>query len=682
MRLVAAALALAVLPAYPALAQEDERAVTVEVSEISAVLRPGDRLTIRGNLVNTGDEAVRDLQLRLYVGSRVETRFELARIAGDGDRETEGAATRITAPFGTGADDDVGPRASLAFTVDVPAADVAGLGRQAGVHPLRLEARSRRTTRTVGVADTFLQWWPANRARSRIAWVWPLAQPDDRDVDGVYADDSLAEAVRPGGRLVELLHVADGLSPLRPVTWAVDPARVSAVADMADGYRVRAGDESVAGQGEEVAKRWLADLDAALSKRQSPVLALPYADPDVVAVVRAGAGDRIGTMLREGRQVLQQRLGVTADATLAWPPGGLVSSETLDVLTGDGVRSVVLDERSLRYPDDERPNHTPTSAMALGDGGTTGLVADHTLAEIVATGADGGGDRLDVQRFLAETALIALERPSSQRAVVVTPPRDWAPLRPYARSLLEQSATVPWLEPTTLPALVEAPERADVERFVSYPDDAVAAELSRGHVDEVVAERKRLGRFRSILERDTKHPLPPRGDETLDRAVSVARRDDAEGARRLVDSVRGRLDGEFGRIRIITGGIVTLTSDNGRIPVTIENGLGERVLLRVTIDAGPRLQLDQNRPVEQAFAEGKTQLTIDARAVQSGEFTIAVKLLTPDGDELPGGTATLRVRSTAYGKVALVITIGAFAVLLGASVTRLVRRRSRPAPAV
>jgi hypothetical protein len=62
----------------------------------------------------------------------------------------------------------------------------------------------------------------------------------------------------------------------------------------------------------------------------------------------------------------------------------------------------------------------------------------------------------------------------------------------------------------------------------------------------------------------------------------------------------------------------------------------------------------------------------------SGSFFIHVSLFTPDDRSRPyGEVVTLTVRSTAYGRTALLITGAATAALLIAVAVRLVRRARR-----
>ena len=661
-----------------AAAQSADAGIRLEISGLSPVVEPKSGLRIRGRIINLSVDDLRDVQLRIHVDSRVSTRSELQRRAADDDGPPQGSSTTADALHPDDLD-DIGPQASLDVDVTFPAAELRGLAEQASVHPLRIEVRGRvnRARRTsLGHVDTFLQWWPGRTAASRLAWVWPLTEPVDQGAKGIFDNDELAASIASDGRLGELLSVASELSDRIPFTWAVDPALVSQVAQMADGYSVRDGDDVRDGEGVAVATAWLAQLDRSLASTNTAVLGFPYADPDVAALVRARGVGLISEAFTSGREVLTER-GARLAPTLAWPPGGALTRDGLEVLTANGARTVVLAEDSVAS--ESVGSFTPSAQLRLGaqaaDG--TGLVADAALAEILRDGPRATGERLAVQRFLAETAMITLERPNTSRDIVVTPPRDWAPRRAYAASLLRLSGDVPWLEAATLPA-ISTREPDDVSRFVDYSESAESDELPQSHLQSIIRERDRVARYRSILPPD-QSALPAALDEVLLRATSAGWRGSTNHGARLVSSVHDVLTQEFTKVRLSTGGLITLASDTGRIPITIVNEFPHPVLVKVRVESRNRLILDEpDRPAE-LVPPGRRQIDIEGRAAQAGEFTVDLALLTPDGRELPGATAQLRVRSTAYGRVALVVVIGAFAVLVAASVARLVRRRRRPA---
>ena len=110
----------------------------------------------------------------------------------------------------------------------------------------------------------------------------------------LLADDDLARSLAPDGRLGGLLAAfakgAPAGSAVRAATClAVDPDLVATAAAMRQGYAVRGPNGTVPGAGAEVAGTWLDTLAAAA--RGGCVVALPFADADLVALARGQLGD-------------------------------------------------------------------------------------------------------------------------------------------------------------------------------------------------------------------------------------------------------------------------------------------------------------------------------------------------------------------------------------------------------
>src|SRR5439155_14062389 len=141
------------------------------------------------------------------------------------------------------------------FQISV-AADDLHLG-DLGVYPFAVEALGSDAggpNDIVGRAPTFLPWVPAGGGFSptRLAWVVPLADVPNRAASPVFPDDHLATELSPRARLAALLAAGTRVGPgtvrpparghplapdaqrAVPVTWAVDPALVQALADMSD----------------------------------------------------------------------------------------------------------------------------------------------------------------------------------------------------------------------------------------------------------------------------------------------------------------------------------------------------------------------------------------------------------------------------------------------------------------
>jgi hypothetical protein len=108
---------------------------------------------------------------------------------------------------------------------------------------------------------------------------------------------------------------------------------------------------------------------------------------------------------------------------------------------------------------------------------------------------------------------------------------------------------------------------------------------------------------------------------------------------------------------------VTLTSRNGILPITVDNGAGFPVRVVVRFVADRRLEF-VNGPTQKVLLPASSRtLTFRVRAQTTGRFPIKIELLTPSpaSGSAPDTIAEtdVIVRSTAYNRVALIVTIGA-----------------------
>jgi hypothetical protein len=704
------------------------------------VVRPHKTVTVTGRLLSAAALQLTNLRVQVRVRSRsVGSRSELAVDAVSTDPIGETVPSSATPVVGT-----LDPGASASFRIRVPA-DNLGF-REFGVYPFAVEALGSDQVGpndTVGRTVTFLPWVPASGGfvPTRLGWLLPLVDVPDRAATPTFPDDHLASALTGEGRLAELLDAGTRVGPgtstatapnrppppnaqgAVPVTWAIDPALLQAVADMADGYRIAGNHGSTrAGAGQPAAGLWLDELRRAL--RAGPVhddvLSLPYADVDVTALARVGFDADIATALNQGRQISTSVLGVSPDSRLAWAPDGLLTTHALDDLATDGVRSVVLREEAV--PLASPLNYTPSAGVLLDtpSGHVTGLLADDTLSALTAAGdqdalkaaaqapspapsssfpapsattgepqvaptptpapgaitAGAVTTRLLEQRFLAETALITAEHPTTQRDVVVAPPPRWNPAPGLAEALVADTGRVPWLTPTTLSAIEgsNTPERI----ALTYPTDAAATELPTSYLtdpnDGIAALRQNLASFRSILAPPIGPTAISLGDATM-RAESAAWRTDLAAGLALRQEVTADLAAKRAAVSISSAQrLITLASRRGTIPVTISNDLDQAVVVRLQLSAVSSARLTAPVTAPQTIAAGR-KLTDEVKAVvnQAGLFPIRAQLLTPDGEPY-GPSVNLRLRSTAYGQLALGITAAALGVLFVAVVVRLVRR--------
>jgi hypothetical protein len=716
---------------------DPDRPVQIEVGRFEPrTVTPGATLTVTGTLTNTGDEPISDLTVRLQRGEVLSTRAELAADTGDPD-----PATTVLPPFqdvpGT-----LPPGAELDFSYSV-GSDQLRLDRD-GVYPVLLNVNGITGTageeeqRRVGELPTYVVQQPVvPAARTAVAWLWPLAERTHRNASGEFVDDELAGAVRENGRLDRALGVVERIPgtlapggseavPALQVTLAIDPALVEELTLMAAGpYAVDGVDG--AGQGTDDAAAFLERLTAVAAVH--PVVALPYGDVDADALDAAGLADALVRSLpgtpegtaqdppgpadddgadvtappadetgsvdpgtpdddtAAGVRILGEALHVEPQTDLAWAPAGTVRPETLVTLQAGGIERVVLGpggltdgNAALGLTDSTAAART---AVATATAPVEGLVADGALGEVVGSAEQAaGGPRLAEQRYLAELAVLTLQAPAgTEQTVLVAPGRTVEAGPEGAGAMMADTAGLPWLRPSTVAELSRGP--VSVTGHLLDPRDAGRLDAAgMAEIQAAVAVRDGLA---DAVVGDADAALAA-SDAAIARATSVAWWTDPEGFRNAATDVRSALDRLRSRVTLLApaDGTYSLGSSEAPLVLTVRNDLPVAIQVRLEVSARGTRGLSIGDIGVQTLAPGqRTTLQVPTEVRQSGGFAVTAQLTTPDGEPL-GDRIQLQVKSTAYGSISLLITVGA-ATLLGLLFLRrlvnFVLRRRRAAAA-
>jgi Family of unknown function (DUF6049) len=661
---LAVALTLVATPVAAAPAQEPAPALEVVLVGISPVVTPKQPLRYQVAVRNRGQVAARDLRVQALLGQPVATRSELAGLLA-----VPGGPTVGQQPV-----DDFRPEVAQVAAgaaerlqrrqVDLP----RGLADQrAGVVlPLAIEvqasglAPARLTTFVVDLPE-------GARQPLRAALLVPFHEPTHRNPTGDFVDDRLAGLLAPGGSLGAMAAELTRRGAPR-ATIVADALLVEDATAMVGGWRLRQGSKRTTvppgDQRSRHADQFLQHLKAAA--RDNPPAALPYADADLPALIRAGGGARGERPVRVGRDLLENGLGTAPDKALAWPVDGAIDGAVLQTLDQTGGGVVVLDPRHLPAPS-TGVTHNPTVDLGGGPQPQRALVGDAVLSTALTDPRAAAAPAEWAQRILAETAVAWLERPNSSepRGILLAPPHGWRPAPAFFRAVVRGLAAAPWLRlqpASTLAADVpQGPAEAE-RRLATVTAADLAAGLPRSYLRGVEQARAELASFRRAVGNDFR-PAADSYDRNLLIAESSAWRPTAARARgrSFVRAVGQGIRGVYRRIQVGTTP-VTLTARRGIIPITVTNDSDERVtvVLRLT---SPKVDLPAaSEPFVLEPRRRTTQLLqVGTRA--TGTFPIRVEVLTPDG-EMPIARGEIRLISTAFNRVALALTGGAAGVLL------------------
>jgi hypothetical protein len=691
---IPAALASAVLTlAAPALAAPAGGAgagrVSLTISSMTPQFAaPGSTVTVRGTVSNGTGQTQGGLEVQLATSSaKFLTRDGMDHFlakGSDGLLQTAGNPVILPAsvkPGGTAewsASFQVRPQGISAF----------------GVYPVMAQLQD-------GFGDllasgrTLLPFWPGRQAAGllqplNISWLWPLIdQPHQQVCKDALTDNDLTASLSLGGRLAALLSA--GMSHRgADLTWVVDPALLGDVATMRSRYLVNSPPDCVGGTPEPASKAaasWLSALKTATSGQ--PTVITPYANVDMTALVNQGLDADLTSAYATGDTVARNVLGRNLKAALAWPADGSADLSVLtELATAEGIKTVVLNSSEMR-PTDTAVFEDDAVASVQTMAGTTMnvLLADDTLTGVLRAGDASSGSQSQStefavrQRFLAETAMIAAEAPDSARSVVVAPPQNWSPPQSLASDLLDETVSTPWLKAATLTGLVSAP---DTERQVHRQQPPATkqspGELSRGYLNQVRSLGAAFGAYESMLYNAAPSYLQPL-NEALSATESAAWRGDTAAGQALVDGLNDYLTSQEKKVSIITlTQEVPMAGSSGQVPVSIQNGLGQAIKVRVnasvvnTPDRPSQLTVGRFDNLR-VIPPGQAALVrLPVSSAPQGSTAIGLSLTSANGTPLPWADTSLTVDSTRYGRAILFLIAAAIGVLVLSSGYRGVRR--------
>lgn len=397
-------------------------------------------------------------------------------------------------------------------------------------------------------------------------------------------------------------------------------------------------------------------LTRALAGRK--LLAQPYVDLDLGALAVAEMLDQVPPEADAGAQTVRSLLGVDPISGL-WLAGPGATQATADALREFGVPQAVVPSRSLAsVPDDIDVSEGVTGPVRLAQDGPVAVVADDALAARLL-GQEGA---LDVQRFVAELAIIWALEPAHARGVAVQIPSTAALDRDVVGEALTALGGAPSIvQPVTLeemftvppagggesPAVVELTTDTDDEAIASL--DAVAGDLVQGQTE--------LNGLAGMLD-------DGRLVRQLQRSLWISPGSETPNAERrsYVDRVRRTEDEFAAAINAPQTFRITLTAREGTIPLSIDNLSDQTVSVRIDL-ASSQMEFPDGSTLNLDVPPGGTRVDLDVRLRASGAFPLRVTITSPDGSIVLDRT-TFTVRSTVVSGVGLVLSIGAGLFLL------------------
>ncbi|HXT92105.1 MAG TPA: DUF6049 family protein [Trebonia sp.] len=567
---------------------------------------------------------------------------------------------------------------------------------QFGVFPIEVQAMAGGTTYTAA-ARTLLTFWPGSASANQpkglqVAWVWPLVDtPQQGACPQTLATSELASSVASSGRLSTLLDAGASWSQTDALTWNIDPALLSDASVMTKPYFTHGGADC-SGRSRvnpsTAASKWLSQLKT--STAGASAFLTPYANVDAASLSHSGAEDILKAAYRLGdsvaSQILPQTFGKTGTGTgdgqvlrAAWPADGQADAEVLTSLANDGgIDTVVLSSDKLPS---SAPGEDALARTVSGVGTNMSvLLANSRITSLLGTASTAkspSGQFTVTQDFIAQTAMIAAET-GTERSLVVAPPQNWDPSPATANALLKITSQAPWLHSTGLSTLAAA--AAKLPATTHIPAQKVSsAEFNDAYMDNLASVATSVDRFKSILFKPSAGRLNSLDAALAATASSAWRGAGSPSGKWAISQLHLYLQDAENKVRLVASKKILLAGQSGETAVSVQNGLGEAVLVRVTASTplDSDVRVGPFNSLLKVQADGSNTVRMPVHSSTLGTTTIQLQLATPTGAPLSGNHATqsLSVEVTRFGRFLLIIIGGALGILVLTSAYRLRRKR-------
>ena len=489
--------------------------------------------------------------------------------------------------------------------------------------------------------------------------------------------------------------------PKGTISWAVDPDLLNSAMQIEEGYIV-AGDGTASdtiGPDAGNASDWLKEAKTVLGSSNSELWELPATDPDLGSLSQAPTAQAEQLLSDAAKQsasagtaaMVKTATGRAAQGLLAWPADGQVSPATLTLADSVDPTAVVADSTSIGLAVADQA-YTPTG-RASANGKDNVVVGDDALDAIMSgdsadSAYDAAGSNSTVlagQRLLAQTALIAMEKPNLARSVMLTLPRSTGTAAKDMGVLKELSGAT-WIKSAGLGTLLgKSPDPNASTGTPTRSAATTATDLSTARLDTALSLESQLKLYQSIL---TLSDATTTGfAAAVLRTVSTGWRGSSAAQAAFESAVASRLQSQTSQVYLIPKSDLTLSGTSGSIPFTVVNHLSQPVKLGLTVQTN-RTGLHVTQVPVRKFATGSSTVEVKVTAEAPGaKVTVTAFLVTAAGAHYgtaaSGGSQSLQVTVTSIGFVALLLFAGSAALLIFAVGLRIYRGRkgSRNEPA-
>ena len=561
--------------------------------------------------------------------------------------------------------DDAQASAPGGFTIDLASvADQCGL-YPAGVYPVRVDLVDTTSGQVVGGITTHLIYTDAAPSTQKLRFA--LVLPIRTAIVAAPAPKASQLLVRPAAALANPTAAAMGAligtvgavarNPSVPLTLEASAQAVGAL--QSAGHQATVNELSA----------------LATTPTLHQFASTTFVPVNASGLVAAGLSNELAMQVTRGTNAISAR--VTHLATVPGHLGTWISDKALDTaaldqLQTDGYSRVILPSGSVSSPP---TNGSTAKPFTLATTGGTPMTAFASNLSARFTGPPGN-PVLAAHQLVAELAQIYYEQPNDDtaRAVVGVPPSSWSDNPAFVNALLGALAGNPIIQSVTTSELFGSfPTATTCRNACRLLSGTGSAGLPAGAIR---TQRQRINSF-SVAAPTARSLSATLGDLVLAAESDLLR--PAQQAT-VLHNTRSALNAQLAQLEVASGQSLTLTSQQGRLPIDIVSSAPYPVTATLTVTSDKLL-----------FANGTTGWTqstsvlpghnhtnvvyVNVRARTSGVFTVAITLDSPSGG-LQLSSGQIVVRSTATSIVGIVLSVGAVVVLAVWWVRTSRRRRS------
>ncbi len=662
--LLAMVLALSCLVFQPAHAATAKADLSVRISALSPTqLKANSTVTMSGTVTNHNSYTWTNAQAYLVIAHVPYT--SRSQLDDAISSSTAYTGERVIEPNSFDTMGDIAPGQTLHFSIRVPYFQLQLTGAD-GVYPvgvqiLGTDPDGKRSGDAIARATTFLPMLAqAPKAKVSASIGWPFLMPVYKGADRKYVGaDTLLASISPRGQLRNLLDLA-GTTTGGHDTVIIDPALLVAVDDLADRRHLAKGLKLSDAQ-TAAAASFLADLLSLA--RNGSCWVLGYDRPDVLALqLNRDIAAPLNKAINAATSAAIDTYGISG-RRVTWPSRHGVTADLLQYVRGPGDQPVIVSADDLGGW-----SRRDGSLMQYETGaGPVPLIIDDAIDK----GVPGQDSVVSLrQRIVSDSALGVLSRaidPTTKADAIAIVPPTWNPGPDWVAGHIDDAFNTSWVQGASLDDLLTRP----VSQFKgTFPATAKASPVSRTQMSAAVriqtqttllnSIQTKKGEVSSALDQDTASAVGIRWRKNRTTGLSIAR------------AASSRADKEIRKITIEGPASVTLSSSNGKFPLTISNDTADSIRVGVRLESSnPALTIPDVKATTIDAGERHTlNVNVDVRDQRS--TSVAAQLITPDGKAF-GVPVEFQVRSSAVGAV-LWVAIGAAGLLV---VVALVRRFSR-----